>query len=53
MITQSSSLDAFKAGLAYLKDTLELKPEEIVIDPHENLTGATIAVFGAETKYKT
>jgi hypothetical protein len=30
-----------------------LNPTEIVIDPHPDLTGAAINVFGTATKYKT
>ena len=52
-LTQSNSEEAFKAGLSYLKNELKLAPEEIVIDPLANLTGASIAVFGEDTKFKT
>lgn len=39
--------------MSYLKDELNLKPEEMVIDPLANLTAASISVFGTMTKYKT
>ena len=52
-LTQSETEDAFKAGLSYLKDELHLQPEEVVLDPHAQLTAAAITVFGSTTKYKT
>ncbi|CAI2386138.1 unnamed protein product [Moneuplotes crassus] len=52
-MTQSSSEDAFKAGFQFLKEEMQLSPNEIVIDPNADLTRAAISVFGNETKYQT
>ena len=52
-MTQSNSEEAYKAGFQYFKEELKLNPKEIVVDPHANLTGAAIAVFGDEVDYKT
>jgi len=52
-MTQSSSEDAFKAAFLYFKEELGLTPNEVIIDPHADLTAAAISVFGSDTKYQT